>query len=135
MQEVTQKIYSIEEDGWPEDKDKAYEFYFKGARKWISGIVGVCEETDGKFFINHFGWDRPTHYREVYHPKKKRWKPKVGQEFFCFSSFGDISGDRCVNSKYEDAIRSILGVYKTREEAKAMRDKILAFVTEQIGEA
>lgn len=67
-------------------------------------------------------------------PKKKRWMPKVGEEYFCILQ--DKGSRFCWDGvKSECEVRGTLGVYKKYEEAQEMLDKIKAFVTSKIGES
>jgi len=68
-------------------------------------------------------------------PEKKRWRPAKCEPYFYICSDGiiDSNNNRGPNS-LEDR-RSYSGVYKTKEEAEEMAQKIKDFVTKEIGEA
>lgn len=79
-----------------------------------------------------------THWMPLPEPPKKiRWTPKDGEEWFSiklngelihFISTAPLMGYQLTNDW------KFLGVYRTREEAKIMRDKIARFVSDEIGE-
>lgn len=66
-------------------------------------------------------------------PKKVRWMPKDGEIVYVLCADGSS-----VYVRYDGLINKInhsyCGVYKTKEQAASMRDKIKAFVTSEIGE-
>lgn len=72
-------------------------------------------------------------------PKKKRWRPKEDEKYFFISSNYDKIGVRLWVNKgvywNDECKRSFLGVYKTKEEAELIHNKIKKFVESEIGEA
>lgn len=72
-------------------------------------------------------------------PKKKRWKPREDEKYFFISSdYDKIECRLWVNKGVywnDECKRSFLGVYKTKEYAEYMRDKIKKLVESEIGEA
>lgn len=74
-----------------------------------------------------------THWLEIpLPPTKKRWMPRLGEEFFWIDGGGFIGTGGNVNIMKD--FRAFLGCYKTREEAQQMLEAIKAFVTEKIGQ-
>lgn len=70
-------------------------------------------------------------------PKRVRWKPKDGDEWFLIKANG--SPIHFISTIPEMGYQltndwKFLGVYRTREEAEAMAEKIRAFVAKEIGE-
>jgi hypothetical protein len=67
-------------------------------------------------------------------PEKKRWRPVKSEPYFfiCDDGVIDSNNNRGPNS-LEDRC-SYSGVYKTRQEAEEMAQKIKDFVTKEIGE-
>ena len=86
-------------------------------------------------------WDGSCSTKWVYWaydnpPVKRRWKPSIfGTQVWSLDGNGDIAkwnwSDCCYNHQ---KIIEFLGVYKTKEEAEAMRDKLREFVKTHIGE-
>lgn len=67
-------------------------------------------------------------------PPKERWMPSKFEEFYVINAAGDVCVGYWQSHPYDISYRSFMGVYKTREEAKAMSEKIKNFVTSEIGE-
>lgn len=65
-------------------------------------------------------------------PKKKRWIPNDSETCYMIDFKGEINR-LAYSAIYVNYFR-LTGYYKTHAEALNMRDKIKAFVTEQIGE-
>lgn len=98
--------------------------------------VLVCDERDG--FVSILKDDSSpleskiwiTHWAHINKPEKKRWLPEEGEEFWLIL-------DNCVvPSIWHKAYcyyREGFGVYKTKDEAEAMLNKMKSMVTEEIG--
>jgi len=97
-----------------------------------------CFESGRESFV----FDFISHWMPLPEPPKKvRWKPKDGEA--CWVIESEIhGGDECrvfckswlSISTISHSIRDFLGVYRTKEEAEVMREKIAAFVSKEIGE-
>lgn len=99
-------------------------------------FIDVENFYEGNFKIS----DRVTHWAPLPEmPKKKRWRPKEDEKYFFISSdYDKIECRLWVNKGVywnDECKRSFLGVYKTKEEAELIRDKIKKFVESEIGEA
>jgi len=84
----------------------------------------------------HLIQDSITHWAHLPEmPKKKRWRPKDGEKCYFLRSNERISYLNWQSNDEEcEYFRTFLGIYKTEQEAMAIRDKIKAFVTSEIGE-
>lgn len=79
----------------------------------------------------------PTHWMpRPPDPVKKRWRPTKYEPYFFIDDDGyvDSNNNRAPCTNLLEGRRSCFGVYKTKEEAEIMRDKIKDFVTKEIGE-
>jgi hypothetical protein len=66
--------------------------------------------------------------KEVNHPSKS-W-PQKGDKYYCFDSLGETRRANWDDDIIDHKILEFLGVYRTEEEAVAMREKIRAFIKE-----
>jgi len=84
--------------------------------------------------VNGINLDDVTHWTPFTPPKKKRWMPKIGENFYEINGGFVIQGFEWENIDIQNSSRNFLGVYKTEAEGKEMYDAIAKFVTERIGE-
>ena len=105
---------------------------FRGGTEW--NTFNVFHYPPKKYEVTHW-----APLPEM--PKEKRWRPNLMNEFYFISPEGSIGRKEYPHymhwssSEFNNLIRNFLGVYKTKEEAESMRDKIKKFVAEEIGEA
>lgn len=99
------------------------------------GLFAVREFKDGHFTHCNCNDRGLSHWREgkIVSPKKKRWMPKEDEEVWFIEIYG-LNAEKWKGVHGDLVNRACLGVYRTEKEAEEMRDKIRAFVTEQIGE-
>lgn len=73
-------------------------------------------------------------WADIEKPKKKRWKPELEEKYWAILGRGYIREDIWGGYNVDSSARESLGLYKTKEEAEAMFQKIKDFVTKEIGE-
>ena len=61
--------------------------------------------------------------------KRKPWKPKKNDLYYCIEQEGFVISNRWYNSYAEVLLYKLGNCYRTREEAEANRDKWVAFYT------
>ena len=68
---------------------------------------------------------RITHWAHINKPVKKRWMPNKNDDYYVpNTSDGSVHKSYWVNDPLDIERRNLVGVYKTKEEAEQMRDKI-----------
>ena len=107
---------------WPKQNEKVLLADFNGAA-WVSYFNGV-------------DIDIVEAWAKIEPPKKKRWRPTKYELYFFIDDDGyvDFNNNCAPCTNLLEGRRSCFGVYKTKEEAEIMRDKIKDFVTKEIGE-
>lgn len=95
-------------------------------------FIDVENFYEGNFKIS----DRVTHWAPLPEmPKKKRWMPKKGELVYGIKSTGKVLSGPWADIDVDNEARNLFGIYKTRDEAEQMLEKIKKFVESEIGEA
>lgn len=107
------------------DNETVLKAWYKKGKLWDCDFQGV----DGEFLepLSLVWWS------PIEAPKKVRWRPENRQVYYYISHDGAFD-NQWDDDPHDIELRKNFGIYRTEEDALAMRDKIVALVTQEIGE-
>ncbi len=104
---------------------------YKFLKKFMDYEAGREEEFirgDNGFKISRFDTEVLLATNIIEEAEDGPWVPVEGGEFWYIHCDGDVLESTFDNTSVDRKISSFLGVYRTREEAEAMRDKVREYV-------